>query len=380
MKKYNVIMITLDGARLENIIKFPNFKNITKQSTFLSKVITYAPYTVGAMFSIFSGSYGNRTGTDNYYGAFAFQKNKFMTLTKYLKDQGYYTFGDILSDIVVPLSDFDEIKVHDELKDDLTERHSKLIEKAKSLQENNKPFFLYLHYSNIHTGLLLNVLKKYTNQSKEYFDNKEKNLKQYNSFIKNADDYLGTIFKKIISNNLIENTLVVIQSDHGCSIGDRIGERAYGSFCYDYTIRAFTIFHQPLIFPATEITKLGRTIDTLPTILDTLKIPLNKKYSEIDGKSLWPLINKEADERYAFIETGNPLESGQPPKSPNVRAIRTSKWKYIKNFWNDTEELYDLEKDPKESVNLINDKKVLADELRLLLKINMKKSKINKPL
>ena len=41
-----------------------------------------------------------------------------------------------------------------------------------------------------------------------------------------------------------------------------------------------------------------------------------------------------------------------PPKIPNVKSIRTSKWKLIFNEYNNTKELYDLENDPDEKINL----------------------------
>ena len=40
-------------------------------------------------------------------------------------------------------------------------------------------------------------------------------------------------------------------SDHGISVGEKLGERAYGAFCYDYTLRTFAYFMFPDI-PSTE--------------------------------------------------------------------------------------------------------------------------------
>jgi len=54
----------------------------------------------------------------------------------------------------------------------------------------------------------------------------------------------------------------------------------------------------------------------------------------------------------AFSETGNPLKERSPPKNPNVKSIRTSKWKLILNQFNDTREFYDLKNDPEEKNNL----------------------------
>jgi len=366
-------MILLDGARYDRIKRMENFKKLMGKSTVFSQVITYAPYTIAAMHAIFSGSYGSRNGVNNYYGTYSFKKDSFLTLTGYLKNNGYYTFGDLLSELVVPAVGFDELKIHNELKDDLTQRHLDFLDKINDIRKH-KNFFLYLHYSNIHTGVMLNVLKKYNNFSKEYFEKKNENLKAYDSYIEAADKYLGTILDKIIDLGMIEDTIVVVFSDHGISVGEKFGERAYGGFCYDYTVKVFTLFFQPSIFPQREIKQMVRTIDTLPTILDFLEIPEAQDYGKMDGKTMMPLIRGDKDERYAFIEAGNPLKSKEPPRQPNVRAIRTSKWKFIHNYWNDSEELYNLEKDPKENNNLIETKKEIAEDLRKKLNLELRKA------
>ena len=75
----------------------------------------------------------------------------------------------------------------------------------------------------------------------------------------------------------------------------------------------------------------------------------------MDGVSLLNAMKGEQfNERYAYTETANPLKELAPPKKPNTKSIRTSQWKLIYNEYNDTKELYNLEKDPAETNNLIN--------------------------
>ena len=127
-------------------------------------------------------------------------------------------------------------------------------------------------------------------------------------------------------------------SDHGISVGEKIGERAYGAFCYDYTLRTFTYFLIPDSH-STEVKNQIRTIDFMPTILDFLNISLDENSSNLDGESLLPLINNRSiSEKYAFSETGNPLKDKAPPKEPNTKSIRTSNWKLIFNEYNNTKE------------------------------------------
>ena len=51
--------------------------------------------------------------------------------------------------------------------------------------------------------------------------------------------------EKIYQLNIDKNSIILVMSDHGISVGEKIGERAYGAFCYDYTLRTFSYFLIP---------------------------------------------------------------------------------------------------------------------------------------
>ena len=348
---YNVIIIMIDGGRYDRAIESDLYKKIKEKSVCFSQPITYGPHTIAAMHATFSGCYGIRTGTDSYWSTYKFKKNQFKTITEYLHDQNYYTSADVISEIVIPKQGFDEFQIHDENHDDLTSRHLELIEKTHAKNQN---FFLYLQFSGIHTGISNEVLKVYDNFSKEYFKNKKLNEKRYDKLFKKSEFYLEKILEKINSLGLEKNSIILIMSDHGISTGEKIGERAYGAFCYDYTLRTFAYFFVPGFNPI-EISQQIRTIDFMPTILELLHLPLDKNYSKLDGESLLPLIGgQRITEKIAYSESGNPLEEKKPPKTPNIKSVRTSKWKLIINMYNNSKELYDLEKDPEENTNLID--------------------------
>ena len=349
----NVIIILIDGGRVDRAMRSPIFTNLQSKSVFFPQTITYAPYTNAAMHALFSGCYGNRNGTYSYWHTYRFKKNKFKTITEYLKDRGYFTCGDGHTKLIVPKHGFDEFHIHDENKDDLSKRHSNLIDLVKTKNDQGSRFFLYLTYSNIHTGIKDEVLKIYNNFSEEYFQNKTINEKRYDRFFSKAENYLEIILKKIQDVGLYKNSIILIISDHGISIGEKFGERAYGAFCYDYTIKTFAYLISNDITPR-EIPSQVRHIDFMPTILDLMEIKLDSSYELLDGKSLIPLINgSKFKENIAYSETGNPWDGKTPPKSPNTKAVRTSKWKLIFNEYNNTKELYDLENDPDENNNLI---------------------------
>ena len=370
MNKKNVIIIMIDGGRLDYALNSEIFSRIKSNSVFLSQSITYGPHTIAAMHAVFSGSYGTRTGTNSYWSTFKFKKNQFKTLTEYLHENDYYTKADVINKLVIPAQGFDEFVVHDEDTDDLTTRHKQILQNL-SATTNKKNFFVYLHFSNIHTGIKNEVLNVYRNHSKEFFENVDINKKRYSTLFKKAENYLDSILNEIKKLQLDENSLILIMSDHGVSTGERFGEHAYGAFCYDYTLRTFTYFLSNELSPI-EIKQQTRTVDFMPTILDYLNIPQDPNFSKLDGVSLLPLFNgKSIPENYAFTETGNPLYEKSPPKEPNVKSIRSSKWKLIFNEHDNSKELYNLELDPNETNNLIgtgeNSEEILWNELTTLI-------------
>ena len=367
MKKKNVIIICVDGGRLDWVQKSEKITRLFSEYSFFSQSITYAPYTNSAIHALISGSYGSRTGTNSYWHSIKFRENEFKTLTQYLHEEDYFTHADTPSDLVLPNSFFDNFEVYDESVVDLTTRHKTLLKNMKEKNKQGKNFFLYLHYESIHTGILNTVLKAYNNFSKEYFEKRKENAERYDKLFKNAENYLEEILNEINHLGIKDDSLILVMSDHGISVGEKFGERAYGAFCYDYTLRTFAFY-----FNSFEKSKLIeqqiRHVDFLPTILDDLGISLDENFKKIDGVSLKPIIEgRTMVEKIAFSETGNPLDSNTPPKKPNTKSVRTSKWKLIYNEYNDSKELYDLEKDPDENENLIGTgleiEKVLWTEL-----------------
>ena len=197
----------------------------------------------------------------------------------------------------------------------------------------------------------------------------KKNWNRYNKLFSNVEIYLQTIFKKLEQLDLMKNSIILLMSDHGISIGEKIGERAYGAFCYDYTLRTLCYFFIPN-FKSKKIETQIRSIDYFPTLLDLLKIDYDVNFQKIDGVTLLPLIaGKNHAHEIAFSETANPGIDKNPPKKPNVKSIRTSSWKFISNEFDGTEELYNLKDDPEEKINLISKNLSIYEELKSKLEL-----------
>ena len=93
-------------------------------------------------------------------------------------------------------------KDFDKAVHELAPKNKELIDFRETLQKKidkwhienkGKNFFLFLTYSNIHTGIMKEVLQKYDNFSEEYFSNRKRNEEFYDGLFNKADEYLGSM-------------------------------------------------------------------------------------------------------------------------------------------------------------------------------------------
>lgn len=371
MRDFNVIIITLDGLRLDRLNLCSNLSSISKQNLFFSNMITVSPYTFTSIPAIFSGLYPSKNGVDAYYRMFKFKKDKCKTLTQYFKDAGYYTFADVINDCVLPKYGFDKIETH-KIGDNLIPLHKKILSELSKKEK----FFVYLHYTSIHDEYK-KLTKKYTAFDDDYFNKKERNKKVYDSYVTKCDEYVKEVMDHARELALLKNTLIIFHSDHGTSNGDRKGEKLYGEFTYDYSIRTFCTMLLPDKI-STRIDFQSRTIDIMPTILDIIDIKQDENFEKIQGESLMTFVEgKEKSDRIAFCETGGLRGPWPSPKEHNVFCVRYKNKKIIYNKTPDTWEFYDLEKDSKERNDLINENHEDIKEYKHLLLEKLKEAGIN---
>lgn len=357
----NVLLITLDQFRPDTLNVHPVFGAFEKTAAFFPLVITYAPYTFASMPAIFSGIYGRRNGVNAYMKPQRFDHANCRLLPEYLQAAGYHTVGDTLNPLVLPDHGFDRLQIHDEHQDDLVARHRGLLHEVAG----RAPFFLYLHYSGIHTAVVRDVVKVYDEFDPRYFGHRAENARRYEGYAVQAGNYLAEMLRTVDELGLGARTLLVVLTDHGCGLGERPGERTYGVYLYDDTVRTFAYFSWPGRVPAgTVVDSQVRTVDIAPTILDLLRIKPDPNARAMDGRSLLPLLGGRRDDRLAFMETGGVSGPWPSPHEPNVHAVRTPDWKLIENRATGTTELYDLRRDPAESQNLTGKAGAVETDLR----------------
>jgi arylsulfatase A-like enzyme len=361
--KPNIIFILLDGARWDRLVASKKFSELIKEGTLLDNVTTAIPYTIGSVNVTFSGLYGKENGIDAYYKMFRLKKS-IKNLPEILKENNYFTACDLLTDKIIANRGFDIHQAHNEYEDNLLIKHPEFINRCIEKAEN-KSIFLFLHFTRIHTITVSEILKKYEWDDKKFYENKNKNLENYDNVFQEVGQYAKKIKEHIDNTKLKNNTIIIFFSDHGTGIGERFGERNYGSFTFEETIRSFYLIIGDNIRKNIKTSSLRETIDILPTVLDMCEITKN---TDFPGESIMPFLtgkNEKIDnKKYAFSETGALHGPYPSPKEPNVFCIKNTKYKlmYLKTpeIW----KLFDLENDPNENYDIIEEKIDIKDQLK----------------
>lgn len=351
MLKPNIIFVLLDGARVDRITEFQEFDELRKEGVLLNNVTTAIPYTMGAINVIMAGLYGKENGVDGY-NKISGLRDSVKILPEILKENGYFTSCQIIRHKVIANRGFDIYLTLDEFEDDGSVNHPILLKKSFELAKG-KPVFSFLQFSGIHTMTTLEILNKFSWNDKKFYKQKNVNQEKYNAAIRNALNYAQQIKKTINELRKSTDTILIFFSDHGTGLGERFGERSYGVYCYEETIRTFYLFMGKGIIKNKIFESLRASVDVMPTILELCDIKFNNKLA---GKSFASVLCKNSeklfDNSFTFCETG--AKDGPFPSTdkPNVFCIKTPKYKLIyfqtQNQW----QLYDLKNDPYETNDL----------------------------
>jgi arylsulfatase len=172
----------------------------------------------------------------------------------------------------------------------------------------------------------------------------------YYGQITHIDDGVGRILAELERQGLADNTVILFASDHGEMLGDH--GLAHKSVPYEGSVRVPFLLRWPGRTEAGHVSRelVGLT-DIFPTVLDGLGLRYPGGEGVLDGRSLF------GPEREAWFS-----EFGQG-RTRWVMA-RTRKHKYVIWAAGGREELYDLESDPEERVNLAAREKALCERMR----------------
>ncbi|MDD5691626.1 MAG: sulfatase [Candidatus Omnitrophica bacterium] len=399
----NVVLITVDALRPDHLGCYgyarntsPNIDNLAKQGVCFLNCFSPGSSTTSAMPSFLSGKYLNIYNKEAVFNAGL--KNildqKFTLLSEYLKHRGYYTAAFVTNGHLGPGSGFEQgfSRYHFDFKTtdgkDLTSEVLCFL----SGYHGKKPLFIWVHYMDTHIpykheNACLGDFKNdflYAKENRKLrvtpIDtfNKSQNayssdgnlpraahiggksslnyyVMRYDAEIRYLDDQVGRLLE-----HLRKNSIIIISSDHGESLGEHNRYFAHGENIFDEALRV------PLIIKDTGLFRGGfkidaavSSVDIVPTILSRVNPPwyfFNKnKFDGIDLKSVILGKNKKRKYIYSFF-----------PWAFSIRDAGRS-FKFILNQ-DGGEELYFL---PDENTNLIAAGSREADLIKSELKSNL---------
>ncbi|MEZ5595682.1 MAG: sulfatase-like hydrolase/transferase [Pseudomonadales bacterium] len=191
----------------------------------------------------------------------------------------------------------------------------------------------------------------------------EEFTRQYHRTLSAVDDSIGRLRQWLKQAGLENDTIVVLMGDNGFLLGEHglIDKRN----AYEESMRVPLLVVAPGLFaPGQVVREMVANIDLAPTFLAFAGLAAPAHY---DGRSFSGLISRASGDvgRHARPAWRESLVyeyywEFNYPMTPTTFALRTDQYKYIQyhGVW-DTEELYDLRRDPREASNLIEDPALL---------------------
>ena len=195
------------------------------------------------------------------------------------------------------------------------------------------------------------------------------NLAKYWAMIELIDDNVGRLLEVLEKTGQRENTMIIFTSDHGNMVGHH-GLMAKGCRFYEGLMRVPLIMSMPGTFKQNvKSDALVELVDIVPTLLELTGLPVDKS---MHGKSLMPQLSgkippeEHRDRVYATYT--NTLPYLEKNGKSYGTMIRTRRYKLANYHGTGVGQLFDLEKDPGEFVNLWDDPKHQQIKANLMMR------------
>jgi len=373
-----IVLISIDALRADRLPVYgytstatPAFDALGADGVVFERFYSHVPQSLPAHAAMFSSRLPFETGVRDNAGFKV--KDSERTLAEVLSDRDYAT-GAIVSSyalrrgtgIAQGFAFFDDMLetgngTADETSLGAIARDGEASERIAEtwLQSIATPrAFLFLHLTSAHVS----------DSGAAHPDQRE----PYDAEVERADEVVGRLVKYLKGHQLYDQSTIIVTSAYGEGLGDH-AEATHGLLVYGDVMRVPLIVKQAAGEGAgRRVTDLAQQIDLMPTILDLARAPAP---DNVRGRSLTPLLGgaRRFPARLAYSESllGH-YHFGLAP----VFAITDGRHHLIRT---NGHELYDLEKDPQERVNLAEDQPELAAELNAALDRMLTSKPIDKP-
>lgn len=249
------------------------------------------------------------------------------------------------------------------------------------------PWHLWVHYFDVHDFSLVPPAAYAAERGVTYTPelpptSVEAREAMYDFELGYMDAQFGRLIEWLQRSGEYEDTTIVVVADHGQGLKDGLQRHGWPShrLLYDWSIHVPLLLRLPssvasglpLREPDRVISEQVRTIDLLPTVLELLDLP---PPGGVEGRSLMGLLRGELDEpRIAYADALNlqeryvKVEALPERQRDDLYAVVDTRWKLI---WHrahpELSELFDLERDPLELSNVIDQHPGEVERLRAFL-------------
>ncbi len=394
--KKNVILISLDTLRADHLGCYGYHRNTTpfldtfaKKGILFENCISTAPWTLPAHVSLLTSLYSSSHSViDDGLGSIPpmLQSSippEIKTLPEILQDKGFETRAITSHLYVSDRFGFERgfnifHYKQGQIAGEVTQRALSWLDIL-----SDRPFFLFLHYFDCHDPYAapppyrnmfdpayegdidgrLKTIVRYTKAKMTESDLKHL-IARYDGEIRYVDDYLRRFIERIEKAGLLENTMIIITSDHGEEFKDH-GSLHHGHTLFEELIRVPLLLFLSGDIPISQrrIKSQVSLVDIMPTILDFLELDIPRG---MEGETLIPYLKKaNRKPRVAYSETSR-YKAFQA-------CVRTNEYKNIisDKFSGHRETIYNLERDPGEKVNLAGSSPIPVGEFEKKLFSNL---------
>ncbi len=350
-REANILLITLDTTRADRIGAYgytqrttPNIDALAGSGIVFRRAYAPVPITLPSHCSILTGTYppSHQVRANGSY----FLAPQVLTLPEVLKDAGFETAAFVSSFVLDSRFGTDQgFDLYDDRMDGGTglknlESERKAAGTFAAFRDwfearAEKKFFAWVHFFDPHAPYEPPPAYRKGESPEELYDGE----------ISFMDFYVGEVVKLLKKKKAFDRTLIILAGDHGEAFGEH-GENGHAIFCYEENIRIPLVLVAAKGFPQpAAIQTPANLIDILPTILDYIRIPVP---GFAQGKSLLPLVQgKERSGRPFYFES---VFSEEVLGCAPLRGVLRGGWKFVLL---PKPELYNLEADPAEKINLV---------------------------
>jgi arylsulfatase A-like enzyme len=206
------------------------------------------------------------------------------------------------------------------------------------------PAFVWLHYFDVHEHHQIQVTRRMLAAVHAPGETAGTAMHAYRALLAQIDREVGRLLDELAARKLDDSTIVVFASDHGEALGEdpRFGE-THGRFAYGPLVRIPLAFRIPGVAPG-QRTDTVSLVDVAPTVLALVGAP--EAIRPLDGWNLAPALLDAPAER--------------PPRDRAITIHEELQWSVVE--WplqllvkpaDNIVELYQLERDPAEHVDLM---------------------------